>query len=205
MEIYIVRHGETVWNEKRLLQGSEDIELNEKGRELAGLTGEKLQNVEFDRIYSSPLIRAYETANLIRGHRNIQIIRDDRLRELSFGINEGKDSMKIREDKNNPFYNFFSKPELYIAPEGGESLEHICERAKEFMRQVIEPHINEWKRVMIVAHGALNKALMCYIMNHGISEYWSGGLQTNCSVSIVRLDAEGYNVIEESKTFYDKK
>ena len=205
MEIYIVRHGETVWNEKRLLQGSEDIELNEKGRELAGLTGEKLQNVEFDRIYSSPLIRAYETANLIRGHRNIQIIRDDRLRELSFGINEGKDSMKIREDKNNPFHNFFSKPELYIAPEGGESLEHICERAKEFMRQVIEPHIKEWKRVMIVAHGALNKALMCYIMNHGISEYWSGGLQTNCSVSIVRLDAEGYNVIEESKTFYDKK
>ena len=58
MEIYIVRHGETVWNEKRLLQGSEDIELNSKGRELAGITGRNLENIHFDKIYSSPLIWA---------------------------------------------------------------------------------------------------------------------------------------------------
>ncbi|MFQ9515908.1 MAG: histidine phosphatase family protein [Eubacterium sp.] len=202
MEIYIVRHGETIWNEKRLLQGSEDIELNSNGRKLAGITGQRLENVHFDKIYSSPLIRAYETANLIRGHRNIPIIRDDRLRELSFGANEGKDSMKIREDVNNPFHNFFSRPELYVAPKGGETLEHICERAKEFMEQVIEPQAEELERVMIVAHGALNKALMCHIMNHGICEYWSGGLQTNCSVAIVELDGGVYHVLEESKVFY---
>ena len=204
MEIYIVRHGETIWNEKRLLQGSVDIELNSNGRKLAGITGEKLDAVSFDKIYSSPLIRAYETANLIRGHRNIPIIRDDRLRELSFGINEGKDSMKIREDENNPFHNFFSRPELYVAPEGGETLEHICERAKEFLEQVIEPQAGSLERVMIVAHGALNKALMCHIMDHGISEYWSGGLQTNCSVVIVKLDSTGYHVLEESKIFYEE-
>ena len=201
MEIYIVRHGETVWNEKRLLQGSEDIELNSKGRELAGITGRNLENVYFDKIYSSPLIRAYETANLIRGHRNIPIIRDERLRELSFGINEGKDSMKIREDEKNPFHNFFSRPELYVAPEGGETLEHICKRAKEFLEKEIEPQADILKRVMIVAHGALNKALMCHIQKHGISEYWSGGLQTNCSVIIVRFDVEGYHVLEQSKVF----
>lgn len=205
MEIYIVRHGETIWNEKRLLQGSVDIELNESGRKLAGITGEKLEEISFDKIYSSPLIRAYETANLIRGHRNIPIIRDDRLRELSFGINEGKDSMKIREDENNPFHNFFSRPELYVAPEGGETLDHICERAKEFLEQVIEPQADALERVMIVAHGALNKALMCHIMNHGISEYWSGGLQTNCSVVIVKLDSTGYHVLEESKVFYEEE
>lgn len=205
MEIYIVRHGETIWNEKRLLQGSVDIELNESGRKLAGITGEKLEEIFFDKIYSSPLIRAYETANLIRGHRNIPIIRDDRLRELSFGINEGKDSMKIREDENNPFHNFFSRPELYVAPEGGETLEHICERAKEFLEEVIEPQADALERVMIVAHGALNKALMCHIMNHGISEYWSGGLQTNCSVVIVKLDSTGYHVLEESKVFYEEE
>ena len=201
MEIYIVRHGETVWNEKRLLQGSEDIELNSKGRELAGITGRNLENVHFDKIYSSPLIRAYDTANLIRGHRNIPIIRDERLRELSFGVNEGKSSMKIREDENNPFHHFFSRPELYVAPEGGETLEHICERAKDFLEEVIEPQADNVERVMLVAHGALNKALMCHIQNHGISEYWSGGLQTNCSVIIVRLDNEGYHVLEESKVF----
>lgn len=204
MEVYIVRHGETIWNEKRLLQGNEDIELNEKGRELARITGKALEDVHFDKIYSSPLIRAYETANLIKGGRNIEIIRDDRLRELSFGINEGKDSIKIREDVNNPFHNFFAHPELYAAPEGGETLEHICERAKEFVKEVLEPHINEWERVMIVAHGALNKALMCYLMNHGIDEYWAGGLQRNCGVIILNANDEGYYLIEESKTFYSK-
>lgn len=197
MEIYIIRHGETVWNEKGLLQGSEDIELNSNGRELAGITGEKLEDIHFDKIYSSPLIRAYETANLIRGHRNIPIIRDDRLRELSFGINEGKDSMKIRRDEHNPFHNFFSRPELYVPPEGGETLEHICDRAKEFLQQVIEPQADSLERIMIVAHGALNKALMCYILNHGIDEYWSGGLQTNCGAIVVRLDHEGYHVLDD--------
>lgn len=202
MEIYIVRHGETVWNEKRLLQGSVDIELNHNGRELAGQTGMNLEAVNFDKIYSSPLIRAYETANLIRGHRNIPIIRDERLRELSFGENEGKNSIEIREDENNPFHNFFSNPELYTAPKGGETLESICERAKEFLKQVIEPQAETSERIMIVAHGALNKALLCHIMNHGIEEYWAGGLQKNCGVVIVKLDNKGYHIIEESKLFY---
>ena len=67
MEIYIVRHGETFWNEKKLLQGSTDIELNENGKKLAVLTGEALKDTRIDRIYASPLKRAYETACLIRG------------------------------------------------------------------------------------------------------------------------------------------
>ena len=57
MEIYIVRHGETVWNEKKLLQGRTDIELNENGRKLARITGENLAGTHFDVVYSSPLKR----------------------------------------------------------------------------------------------------------------------------------------------------
>ena len=180
MEIYIIRHGETVWNAKKLLQGSTDIELNENGRELAGITGQNLEGVVFNKIYSSPLIRAYETACLIRGHRNIPIIRDARLRELCFGSNEGKDFSKLLADES----------------------EHICERAKEFLTEVIEPQWKELERVMIVAHGAMNKALMCHVKQHGIDQYWSGGLQTNCNVIIVNLDENGYHVVDETRTFY---
>ena len=202
MEIYIIRHGETVWNAKKLLQGSTDIELNENGRELAGITGQNLEKVAFDKIYSSPLIRAYETACLIRGHRNIPIIRDERLRELCFGSNEGKDFSKLLTDESNPFHYFFRQPELYRAPSDGETLEHICARASEFLTEVIEPQWRELERVMIVAHGAMNKALMCHIKQHGIDQYWSGGLQTNCNVIIVNLDQDGYHVIDETRTFY---
>jgi len=203
MEIYIVRHGETVWNVNKMLQGSTDIELNENGRALAGETGENLESIHFDKIYSSPLIRAYETACLIRGHRNIPIIRDERLRELCFGINEGKDFSKLLEDETDSFHYFFKQPELYQPPQGGETLEHICERAAEFMREVIEPQEKENERIMIVAHGALNKAIMCHIKQHGTDQFWSGGLQRNCNVIIVDWDGREYHVIDETKIFYD--
>lgn len=203
MEIYIVRHGETVWNAKKLLQGNTDIELNEYGRALAGETGENLENVHFDKIYSSPLIRAYETACLIRGHRNIPIIRDERIRELCFGVNEGHNFKRLLVDESDPFHYFFEHPELYVAPKQGESLEHICERAADFMSEVIEPQAKELERVMIVAHGALNKALMCHIKQHGIADFWSGGLQKNCNVIIVQYDGNRYDVIDETKIFYD--
>lgn len=203
MEIYIVRHGETVWNKKRLLQGSTDIELSEKGIELAKVTSEKIADLHFDMIYSSPLSRAYETAKIMRGDRNIDIIKDDRLRELSFGSNEGKNSLEMQADENNSFRYFFKQPELYIPAEGGETLEHICDRAKEFLQQVIEPQADKLERIMIVAHGAMNKALMCHIKNHGISDYWSGGLQRNCGVIIASLDEERYKVLDETKIYYD--
>ena len=212
MEIYIVRHGETIWNADKRLQGSIDIEINENGRELAGETGRRLCDTHFDRIYSSPLIRAYETACLIRGHRNIPIIRDDRLRELSFGINEGKNFSKLLADENDPFHYFFKEPAKYVAPKNGETLEHICERGKEFMQQVIEPLAgfgenkeieSGFERIMIVGHGALNKAIMCYVKQHGVDMFWSGGLQKNCNVIIVNLDQKGYTVIDETRLFYD--
>ncbi|MCM1181013.1 MAG: histidine phosphatase family protein [Clostridium sp.] len=197
MEIYIIRHGETVWNAKNLLQGSTDIELNEYGRAVAGETGEKLEDVYFDRIYSSPLIRAYETACLIRGHRNIPIIRDERLKELCFGMNEGKNFKQLLADEGSPFHYFFKQPERYQAPERGETLEQICERAAEFMTEVIEPQAEDFERVMIVAHGAINKALMCHIKQHDIAKFWSGGLQKNCNVIIVKYDGNKYEVAEE--------
>lgn len=205
MEIYIVRHGQTIWNASNLLQGSADIELNENGRALAGETGQNLEGVSFDCIYSSPLIRAYETACLIRGHRNIPIIRDERLRELNFGVNEGKNFKELLADTSNPFHYFFERPELYRAPENGETFEHICERGAEFMKEIIEPQKSELERIMIVAHGAMNKAIMCHVKQHGIDQYWSGGLQRNCGVIIVNLDESGYHVVDETKTFYEEK
>lgn len=202
MEIYIVRHGETHWNNKRLLQGSADIELNENGRELAGITGRNLENTSFDIIYSSPLIRAYETACLIRGHRNIPIVRDERLRELGFGDNEGKNADELFADTSNPFHNFFHNPELFKPAKNGETLEHICERTKEFMQEVVEPNESVWNRIMITGHGAMNKAIMCYVKGHGIEQYWSGGLQKNCNIIILSLEHGRYRVLDEERVYY---
>ena len=202
MEIYIVRHGETVWNEQKRLQGSVDIELNENGRELAGVTGRQLEGIQFDCIYSSPLIRAYETACLLRGYRNIPIIRDERLRELCFGENEGRSAAEMLQDPENSFRFFFDDPNHYVAPKCGESLEELCERTAAFMTEIIEPQAKSRERIMIVAHGAANKAIMCHVKGHGKADFWSGGLQKNCGVIILDYDGEKYQILEETKVFY---
>jgi probable phosphoglycerate mutase len=207
MEIYIVRHGETLWNKDKRLQGSVDIELSDYGRQLAKETGYALTGTTINLIYSSPLKRAYETATLIRGDRKIDIITDERLKELSFGCFEGQNFSELIKDEALTFKYFFKKPHLYVPADDAETLEHLIERAGDFMKTVIEPLAKEKnpERVMIVAHGALNKAIMSYIKKHSTEYFWSGGLQKNCNVIIVDYSSENgsYKIIDETRIFYN--
>lgn len=201
MEIYIVRHGETKWNKEKRLQGSTDILLSEAGRDLAIKTGEALMDTRIDRIFSSPLKRAHETAELIRNGRDIEINTDDRIRELNFGSFEGKSYAELI-DNDTAFKYFFNEPHLYEPTDDGESLNHLIERAGDFMQNVIEPLENSCQRVMIVAHGAINKGIMSYVKKHSLEHFWSGGLQRNCNVIILDYTEGNYTIIDETKTFY---
>lgn len=191
MQLYIVRHGQTDWNKVRKLQGLTDIQLNENGRQVAIDLGDKLEQegVTFDEIFSSPLIRAYETACLIRGRQNVPITRDERIREISFGVSEGMDyETWMRED--NPQRAFFTEPHKYIPPQDGEKIEEVQARGREFLQQVIEPLYGQAESVMIVAHGAMNKGLMCYLENNDAEHFWGDGLQNNCEASIFEYDGQ---------------
>ncbi len=202
MELYIVRHGETIWNKEKRLQGSTDIELGPEGIRLAKETGEALMNTHIDVIYSSPLKRAYTTAELIRNDRDIPLITDDRIRELNFGVSEGERYEDLYQDENCYFKHFFTEPQLYRPSENGETLEHLVERATDFMQKVIEPLEESCERVMLVAHGAMNKAIMTYIKGHSLEHFWSGGLQKNCNVIIVDYKKGQYTILDETKVFY---
>lgn len=203
MEIYIIRHGKTPWNVDRRLQGGTDIELNQDGIDLAMKTGEGLKGVDFDVVYSSPLKRALETAKLIVGDRDIPIITDDRLREINFGSREGERSMAVKDDPNDPFYFFFHAPEKYD-PLDGESLEEVKKRTAEFLTEIIEPKENDYKRIMIVGHGAMNKGLQCHMLGYDIKDYWKGDLQHNCAFNVYNLEDGKYRLLESNKTFFEK-
>lgn len=183
------------------LQGREDIELSENGRKVARLTGEALMDTRIDKIFSSPLKRAYETACLIRNGRDIDIETDDRLRELSFGHFEGQNFSELIKDETLTFRYFFKQPELYVPADDAETLPHLIARAGDFMQDKIEPLANSCERVMIVAHGALNKGIMSYIKKHEIKDFWSGGLQQNCNVMIVDYTDGEYRIVDETKLF----
>lgn len=203
MEIYIVRHGETIWNREKRLQGSSDVELNEEGRRLAKETGRNLCKIEFDAVYASPLKRAHQTAELIVDKREIPVILDERIREVGFGVLEGKTTEQMTEAERELVNQFFHSPECYIPAEGGERIEDAAKRAADFMKNEIEPLEGKgFLRVMIVAHGAINKAIMMYIKQHGKNLFWSGGFQKNCNAIIVDYTNGCYRVISEETLFY---
>lgn len=191
MELYIVRHGKTIWNKERRLQGSIDIELAEEGIEAAETLHDQLlsANITFDRIYSSPLQRAKKTAEIIRGLNDTGIIIDQRLKEISFGIEEG--AFYADWDKpDSPYFPFFNRPGDYVPPEKGESLEQLFERTKNFIQQEIEPQYESAGKILLVAHGALNSAIMCYLENRTKSDFWGPGLQQNCQATVFTYDGK---------------
>ena len=201
MELYIIRHGETDWNNEKRLQGRSNINLNEYGIELARITSEALKDISFDRIYSSPLNRAYETARIIRGSRNVPIIKDDRLMEISFGEYEG-----LYVDKLPPeFLNFFEAPDKYVPAPGGENYEELVKRAGDFIEDVVVPASKEIERMLVVAHGALNKALMLNLNHKPISEIWDGIFQRNCCVNIYEINGRDFRLIQDGVIFYEEQ
>lgn len=202
MEIYIVRHGETMWNKVKRFQGSADIELSDAGRDLARKSGMNLRDIPLDRVFSSPLCRARETAELFCGGRDIRIEVDERLRELNFGHCEGQLYEDLVNNDSLTFKYFFSQPELYHPDDAGETIEDMMARARAFMQEVVEPLAASCHRIMIVAHGALNKGLMAYVNHREVKDLWAGGLQKNCGVIILSYADGNYTTIDENRIFY---
>ena len=131
--LYIIRHGKTDWNALHKMQGRTDIPLNEEGRQMAEKAREEYRDVHFDICFSSPLVRAKETAEILLRGRNVPILTDDRLVEMGFGSYEGlANSFQIPDC---PINVLFHHPELYTSPPGGaESLDDLFARTGAFLR-----------------------------------------------------------------------
>ncbi len=178
--LYIMRHGRTDWNDLHKMQGRTDIPRNDCGREMAEKAREEYKDVNFDICYCSPLSRARETAEILLKGRDIPIIYDDRLLEMSFGIYEGTaNSFKI---PGCPINVLFQTPEKYTAPvEGAESFDELFARTGDFLRNTAKPLVNDGKDVLIIGHGAMNSSIVCQVMGLPIEKFWSQGIE-NCKL-----------------------
>lgn len=203
MKIYLIRHGETDQNKCKCLQGRSDIELNEYGRELARKTAEGLKDIPFDIIFTSPLKRARETAEIIRGKREIPIVLEERIQEISFGEYEGlcygKENYSI-PDKN--FMNFFNKPQDYKTPPGGESLEEVITRMGEFLQEILQKEVYKDKNILLSTHGCALKACLANINGSLLAEFWGEGVHKNCAVSLIEVKEGKVVVTEDGKLYY---
>ncbi len=204
MKVYLIRHGETDWNSVRKLQGQTDIRLNDYGIELAKLTAEGLKDVDFDLIYSSPLIRAVETAEIIKGDRELEIHTDDRIKEINFGECEGIIIPRRKDGPINPIWQFEFDTEHYIPAEGGETFAQMFERTSDFFDNVIMPLEGRYNNVMIVGHGCMNRTILNRILGTPLNDFWDIRLD-NCSVSIIEIADGKASVIEKSMKFYERQ
>ena len=204
MKMYIIRHGQTPWNARKCLQGRSDVDLNENGIYLAELTGKALRDVTFDLAFTSPLIRALHTAQCILAGREVPIIEDERLIEISFGIYEG--CCYAEENRQVPqqwIENFFHAPQDYVAAPGGESLDDVEKRTRDFMEDICSRNELQDKTILVSTHGCALRGLLNSIRESNREDYWHGGVSKNCAVSIVTCNrGEKPVLVEENHIYY---
>lgn len=205
MRIYMLRHGETDWNKAHRFQGRIDIPLNDYGRELAVVTRDNWPIINYDRVYCSPLCRASETAHIVLEGRPeealIQI--DERIIEFSFGVCEGLDIDEAGNDPNHPMYNLLHHPEAYVPNEGGESFDDMIARGRRFFEDEIFPLEKQGvKNILLVAHGALIRALVCALGLKTVKEFWKTPYKNCCLTTLDIVDGKG-TMVKEAETFYD--
>lgn len=204
MKMYIIRHGQTPWNARKCLQGRSDVDLNENGIHLAELTGAALRDVPFDMAFTSPLIRAKHTAQCILAGREVPIVEDARLIEISFGIYEG--CCYAEENRQVPqqwIENFFHAPQDYMAAPGGESLDDVERRTRDFMEDICDRKELQDKTILVSTHGCSLRGLLNSIRESTREDYWHGGVSKNCAVSIVTCNrGEKPVLVEENHIYY---
>jgi len=198
MEIYFVRHGQTIWNVEKRFQGLSDSPLTELGITQAKLLGEKLKDIKFDKFYSTSLKRAYDTANYIKGNRKQKVEIFDDFVEISMGDMEGikqEDFKKLYPEQVKNF--FFNQLEYDPSSFGGESFLEVRERVIRGLNKFIELNKN-YERVLVVSHGATLKTLLHYISGKDISTLSDEAIPKNTSYTIVKYENGKFEITDFS-------
>ncbi len=150
--IIALRHGETAWNVDTRIQGKLDIELNETGRWQARRAAIALASEEVDAIYSSDLMRAWDTARTIASATGQEVQSVQTLRERGFGVFEGRTFTEIEAIWPEQTLRWRQRDPLW-KPEGGESLQELRQRIELTVSTLGERHPGE--QIVLVAHGGV--------------------------------------------------
>jgi len=180
-KVIFVRHGQTSWNQEKRYQGHSDISLNKMGVRQAELVGERLAKENIGVIYSSDLLRSYQTAEAIAQHHGLPIITRAGFREINFGLWEGLTYQDIMGNWPEILTGMYSQPGE-ISPPQGESFFTVKQRVSKELQRCIADHPKE--TVVIVSHGGTMRVLLCAALNIGLDKMWS-----------IRQDSTAINII----------
>ena len=202
MKVYFLRHGETAWNRERLIQGSTAwTDLTVEGVRLAEatLTGMRAAGLTFDRLYTSPYLRAMHTAEIIGGGLGLKPVVDERLREISFGPYEGT---RYSDDDfvDDNIRACFRNPPEYVARDGAEPFESVAARVRDFIDGELKPLAATCDRILVVAHGGVLRTVVGLATGRPLKDFWKDR-QPNCCAHVAEIDGCGMRLVRRSVVF----
>lgn len=175
MKLFLIRHGYTDYNKYRKYCGSSDIALNEDGIKQAHQLRSEIPYNSIDTIYSSSLVRAQKTAQILFPGK--EIISSPFLTELDFGEWEGLTYEEIVRKDSALYSRWLSNPEI-VAPPGGETLGELNKRVSKFYSDEIDT--NMYQEVAIVSHAGIIRSFLQMLLPDKYSDFWSIEVD-NCS------------------------
>lgn len=194
----LVRHGQTSWNIQEKFQGMSDIPLTDLGRKQAGFARDALKSVEIDQAFTSPLIRASETCNIILENHPIKAKIEKDFRELSAGKWEGYNSKDIERLFPGELAIWNSTP-TKVHMEGGETLEEARIRAINAFNKHLSQ--NKGKTILMVSHMVCLSTILLTIAGLPLDYIWKHPI-SNAAINIIEVDCNdnSANIIEWNRT-----
>lgn len=168
-ELILARHGETAWNVEKVFRGRADVDLNRVGLKQAELLGKYLSNWELEAIYSSPLRRALDTANMVAGYQKVAVRVAEGLTDFDYGEWQSVPEQEVKKLYPALLNEWHSNPHKVRTP-GGESLEDVRRRVVELINDILPRHRGN---VLLVSHRVVIKVLICYLLGLDNSHFWN--------------------------------
>lgn len=191
VKLFIVRHCQTVSNQSQTFQGWGSSPLSDIGIFQLGLLSARFKEEKIDVIYSSPLDRAYKTAQAINAFHNVEIFTNDNLKEINVGDMSEMSVADIPEKFPNESQVWNEEIHNFIAP-NGESMKEVFARTAKAVKEIILKNPN--KTILITSHGCAIRTMLCYLKGLPIEKIYEIPLGSNTSVSLVNIDIDGIKV-----------
>ncbi len=164
IRILLIRHGETDWNRMGRFQGRSDLPINQEGRNQAQALAWALKDESLTAIYSSPLLRAREMAQIIRVfHPSVPLFVEEGLVEMNLGEFEGMEGHRWAKEYSDFRKAWRENPATVTMP-GGESLKEVQTRAVAALERITKLYPQE-STLLLCGHNFVNLTLLCYALN----------------------------------------
>lgn len=191
MKLILIRHGQTDWNARHMVQGRNDLLLNHAGLRQAEDIGYFLKDMKISAVYSSPLQRAYQTA--VRIAHSGEVIVDDRLIERDFGLWDGLSFSQISATYPDLWKAWRTAPAETEIP-GAERIPEVAKRCLLFLEEIINRHDSAGEAVAIVSHTIPLKIIMAHFMKLPLNSIHEISMH-NCGYNEIMVDSMESGVI----------